>query len=45
MDEWIRQRLNDIIRSIEDIDELLRDRSYEAFISDKIAKAALERFL
>ncbi len=45
MDERIRYRLNDIIRSIEDIDELLSDKSYDTFVSDKIMKAAFERFL
>jgi uncharacterized protein with HEPN domain len=45
MDQQTRYRLNDVIRSIEDIDELLIHKGYEAFASDKIMKAALERFL
>lgn len=38
-------RLNDIIEAIDQIHALLKNKTYQDLTSDKVAKAAFERFL
>ncbi len=45
MNDRTQFRLEDILDAIEQIDKLLEGRQFEAFLSDRILKAAFERFL
>ena len=45
MTDRVRHRLADIIDAIDHIDSLLADKSFDDLESDRIAQAALERFI
>jgi uncharacterized protein with HEPN domain len=45
MEDRTRYRLNDIIDAIDQIESLLHEISYKDLVSDKVVKAAFERFL
>lgn len=45
MEDRTVYRLNDIIDAIDHINNLLLNKNYQSFISDKFVKAAFERFL
>lgn len=45
MEDRTRYRLNDIVDAIDQIGSLLQGKSYEHLVSDKVTKAAFERFL
>ena len=45
MEDRTRYRLNDIVDAIDQIGSLLHAKSYNDLVSDKVIKAAFERFL